>query len=340
MVRIGVIGAGYWGVNLIRNVAGCPATKLVAACDMDSNRLAKVMRDYPGADQLTSVDALLQRQDVDAVVIATPVHTHASLALQAFSKGKHVLVEKPMAHSVADARAMVREAAARKLTLMVDHTFIYGSPVRKMKEVLDQGVGDIHFIDSVRINLGLIQHDVNVIWDLAPHDLSIMDFLVNRPPMRVSAVGTCHTPGDRGHEDVAYLKVDLGQQLVASFHLNWLSPVKIRHFVVGGSRKSIVFNDVLADEKIKVYDRGLDVTNDPEAKRKVLISYRSGDVWSPKLDNTEPLRNLISHFAHCITTGEQPVTDGKAGLRVVQILEAAQQSLKADGAWVDIPYAS
>ena len=215
---------------------------------------------------------------------------------------------------------------------MVDHTFVYSGPVRKIKEIVDSGdLGDIYYVDSVRINLGLFQHDVNVVWDLAPHDLSIMDYLIGRLPKSLSAFGTCHTDSASGIEDVAYLNLDFGDGLLASFHVNWLSPVKIRHFLVGGSRKGLVYNDLSPDEKIKVYDRGITVSQDAEARRGVLIGYRTGDVWSPRIEGQEPLQAMVRHFAECIRDGKTPLTDGEAGLRVVRILEAAQRSIKAQG---------
>ena len=279
MIRVAVIGTGYWGPNLIRNFAACAEMKLVAACDRDGARLEKVLSAYPGVDAVESPEALLARDDVDAVAIATPVSTHAPLALAALQAKKHVLVEKPLAACVRDAEALVRTAKEVERVLMVDHTFVYSGPVRKIKEIVDSGdLGDIFYVDSVRINLGLFQHDVNVVWDLAPHDLSIMDYLVGRLPKSLSAFGTCHADSDGGIEDVAYLNLDFGGGLLASFHVNWLSPVKIRHFLVGGSRKGLVFNDLAPDEKIKVYDRGITLAQDAESRRGALIGYRTGDV--------------------------------------------------------------
>lgn len=332
MLRVAVVGAGYWGPNLIRNFSSCPLTKLVAVCDRDRSRLDKVLLGYPDVDAVESFDAILTRDDVDALVIATPVGTHAPMAIAALRAGKHVLVEKPLASSVRDAEAMVAAAKEAERVLMVDHTFIYSGPVRKIKEIVDSGdLGDIYYVDSVRINLGLFQHDVNVVWDLAPHDLSIMDYLIGRLPKSLSAFGTCHTDSASGIEDVAYLNLDFGDGLLASFHVNWLSPVKIRSFLVGGSRKGLVYNDLSPDEKIKVYDRGITVSEDAEARRGVMIGYRTGDVWSPRIDGVEPLQAMVRHFAECIRDGKTPLTDGEAGLRVVRILEAAQRSIKAQG---------
>ncbi len=332
MISVAVVGCGYWGPNLIRNFSACPDTRLVAVCDRDAARLQQVAAQYPAVETMRDLDELLGRSDIDAVAIATPVRMHAAMAMAALHAGKHVLVEKPLAGSVADAEKMVRLAREKGLTLMVDHTFVYGGPVRKMKELIEEGeLGDIYFIDSVRINLGLFQHDVNVIWDLAPHDLSVLDYLVGRLPRSLSAFGTCHADNQHEIEDVAYLNLDFGNGLLASFHVNWLSPVKVRHFIVGGSKKSIVFNDLEPAEKIKVYDRGITISQDAEAQRQVLIGYRTGDVWSPHIEQTEPLQSMVRHFAECIREGKKPLTDGEAGLRVVRILEAAQRSIKAQG---------
>jgi predicted dehydrogenase len=332
MINVAVVGAGYWGPNLIRNFAACPDTRLVAVCDRDEKRLNKALAPYPGVAGVRELDELLAREDVDAVAIATPVNTHSPMGLAALRAGKHVLIEKPLAGSVPEAEELVRTAREMDRVLMVDHTFIYSGPVRKIKQIVDSGdLGDIYFIDSVRINLGLFQHDINVVWDLAPHDLSILDYLVGRLPKSLSAFGTCHADSVREIEDVAYLNLDFGGGLLASFHVNWLSPVKVRHFIIGGSRKSIVYNDLDPAEKVKIYDRGITVNGDVEARRGVLVGYRTGDVLSPHLDTAEPLMRMVGHFAECIRENKQPLTNGEAGLRVVRILEAAQRSIKAQG---------
>ena len=332
MINVAVVGAGYWGPNLIRNFADCADIRLAAVCDKDETRLQKVCATYPAVEQVHDFDVLLGRPDIDAVAIATPVHTHAPMGLAALAAGKHVLIEKPLADSVRGAQELVNLARQNHLILMVDHTFIYGAPVRRMNTLLDSGeIGDLYYIDSVRINLGLFQHDVNVVWDLAPHDLSIMDYLIGRLPKSLSAFGTCHTDKHREIEDVAHLNLDFGEGLMASFHVNWLSPVKIRHFIVGGSQKSIVYNDLEPAEKLKVYDRGITVLQDEDIRRGVLVSYRTGDVWSPHLEQSEPLQSVVRHFAECIRENKTPLTDGEAGLRVVRILDAAQRSIKAQG---------
>jgi predicted dehydrogenase len=326
---VAIIGCGYWGPNLIRNFMACPDTTVVALCDRDPARLQKCAPGAPAARLVQEVDQIFSSSDVDAVAIATPAATHAPLARAALDAGKHVLIEKPMTLAVRDAEELVSLAAKHKRTLMVDHTYVYSPAIRKIKDLIDTGeLGDIYYVDSVRINLGLFQNDINVLWDLAPHDLSIVDHLLGRLPKSVSAMGTCHTGGDL--EDVGYLNLDFGNNLLASFHLNWLSPVKIRHLIIGGTKKGLVYNDLNPWEPIKMYDRGITV-NETEARRGVLISYRTGDIWSPHVEPGEPLQNLVRHFADCIRTGKKPITDGEAGLRVVRILEASQRSIKAQG---------
>ena len=329
-VAVAVLGCGYWGQNLIRNFATCPATRVAVLCDQDRGRLGQMAALCPEAEQAEDAARVFADPAVEAVALATPVGTHAPLAAAALRAGKHVLVEKPLATSERDAEELVRLAERCGRTLMVDHTFIHSGPIRKIKELIDGGeIGDIYYIDSVRINLGLFQNDVNVLWDLAPHDLSIVDHLLGRLPRSLSAIGSCHTRGDL--EDVAYLNLDFGGSLLASFHVNWLSPVKVRHLIVAGSKKSLVYNDLNPWEPIKVYDRGITVAESAEARRGVLVGYRTGDIWSPHVEPSEPLQNVVRHFAECIRTGQKPLTDGEAGLRVVRILEAAQRSIKAQG---------
>jgi predicted dehydrogenase len=329
-LRVAVVGCGYWGPNLIRNFVTCPSSEVALLCDRDPSRLQQAAAFCPQAELASEFDAVLSNPGVEAVAIATPVATHAPLAAAALRAGKHVLVEKPLAMSQKEAEEVIRLAEACGRTLMVDHTFLYSPAVRRMKELVDAGeLGELFYIDSVRINLGLIQNDVNVLWDLAPHDLSIVDHLLGRLPRSVAATGSCHTGADL--EDVAYLNMDFGGNLLASFHVNWLSPVKVRHLIVAGSKKSLVYNDLNAWEPIKVYDRGISVALGPEARRGVLISYRTGDIWSPHLDQSEPLQNVVRHFTHCVRTGQKPLSDGQAGLRIVRILEAAQRSIKAQG---------
>jgi len=329
-LAVAVVGCGYWGPNLIRNFTACPATRVAVLCDQDPGRLERAADLCPRAELASDAAEVFADPRVEAVAIATPVATHGPLAAAALRAGKHVLVEKPLATSEREAEGLVRLAERCGRTLMVDHTFIHSAPIRKIKELLDSGeLGEVYYIDSVRINLGLFQNDVNVLWDLAPHDLSIVDYLLGRMPRSLSAIGSCHARGDQ--EDVAYLNLDFGGGLLASFHVNWLSPVKIRHLVLAGSKKGLVYNHLNPWEPIKIYDRGITVAEGAEARHTANISYRTGDIWSPHLDATEALQNVVSHFAECIRESRRPLTDGEAGLRVVRILDAAQRSIKAQG---------
>ncbi|HEX7446139.1 MAG TPA: Gfo/Idh/MocA family oxidoreductase [Pirellulales bacterium] len=334
MPQVAVIGLGYWGPNLVRNFHTRPGCRLKACCDVDGRRLDAVRADYPTVDLCDDSGEILADPQINGVVIATPVETHYWLAKAALLAGKAVLIEKPLTADVAQAEELVALADERGLTLMVDHTFIYSPAVAKIKQLFDGGeLGELLFIDSVRINLGLIQPDVNVVWDLAPHDLSIVDYLLGRLPRSVSASGAAHA--GRLQEDVAYLNLDFGGGLIANFHVNWLSPVKLRYTMFGGSRKSVVYNDLETAEKVKVYDRGVDVRgDDPDSRRQRLVDYRTGDVWSPHLSRDEPLARVADQFIECMARGVRPPSDGQAGLRIVRILDAAQRSLRAQGARV------
>jgi predicted dehydrogenase len=330
-VRVGLIGYGYWGPNLLRNIHEARGINCLIVADHDPARLEAVAARYPSVETTTDADHLLTHKSIDAVLIATPVATHYGLARRALELGKHVLVEKPMTAEVEQAEDLVRIAEQHHLALMVDHVFVYSAPVRKMRELLTSGeLGDLLFVDSVRINLGLFQKDVNVVWDLAPHDLSIADYLIGRPPKSLAAFGAAHARQEC--EDVAYLNLDYGNGLIANFHVNWLSPVKLRYTMLGGSKKSLIYNDLDPSEKIKVYDRGITVRGDDvEGRRRLLIDYRSGDVHSPHVPQGEALRTVVEHFAECVRTGARPETDGQTGLRVVRVLDAAQRSIKAQG---------
>lgn len=334
MLTAGVTGLGYWGPNLARNLAASPRTELRWLCDLDDGRLAAIGSRYPASSLSTDYDEVLSDPELDIVAIATPVSTHYELARRAILADKNVLVEKPLAADSAQAEELIDLARERGLVLLVDHVFLYSPSVQKMGELYRSGeIGDIRFIDSVRINLGLIQNDVNVLWDLAPHDLSIIDSLLAREPESVVAVGGSHVAN--GTVDVSYLHLDYGD-IKAAVHLNWLSPVKIRHFMVGGSKKSILYNDLDRSESIKVYDRGVSVNPKPADRRGLLVSYRSGDVLSPKLESFEPLSQMVSHLADCIENGASPISGGEQGLRVVRILEAADRSLEKDGARIQV----
>jgi predicted dehydrogenase len=330
-VGIAVIGCGYWGPNLIRNFSEEPRAQLRWVCDLDEHKLEAIGRRYSSVRTTTHLEEVLEDEEVDAVAIATPVHTHHILARAALQAGKHVLVEKPLADQVALAENLVEEARRCGRILMVDHTFVYTGAIRHLKKLYDEGwLGDLWYIDSVRINLGLFQHDSNVVWDLAPHDLSIVLHLQGKDPVTVQATGACHTGNHV--EDVAYLTLDFGNQLIAHFHVNWLSPVKVRHMIFGGSDRMVIYNDLEPSEKLRIYDRGIEIKADNrEGIYNLLVNYRSGDMWVPALDSTEALQVEIRHFLDCIERGEQPITDGEVGLRVVRILEAAQMSIKAGG---------
>jgi predicted dehydrogenase len=329
MIHVAVIGYGYWGPNLVRNFQGVENAQIVACCDLSVDRLAQAKAKYPMLRTTTDYDAVLTDSSIDAVAIATPVATHYAFARKALEHGKHVLVEKPIAASVAEAESLVEIADKHRLILMVNHTFIYTGAVRKMKEIVECGeLGDLYYFDSVRINLGLIQRDVNVLWDLAPHDIAILDHLVEEKPTSICANGACHI--GNGIENVAYLTVYFDSGLIAHFHNNWLAPVKIRTLLLGGSKKMILYDDIETSEKVKVYDRGIDVST-PEIVHRALINYRLGDMWAPKLDQTEALHLVASEFVNCIETGRRPLTDGMGGLNVVRILEAAEMSIKRRG---------
>jgi predicted dehydrogenase len=327
---IAIVGLGYWGPNLVRNFASVEGGVLRTCCDLDERRHKKLATQYPSVRFTTKFEDILVDAEIQAVAIATPVNMHYELAKRALSAGKHVLVEKPLTMRVDHAEELVALAEKKGLVLMVDHIFVYSPPVLKMKEIVDSGkLGKLFFIDTVRINLGMLQHDVNVVWDLAPHDLSIVDFILGRLPRSLAAFGSTHTGNDI--EDVAYLNLDFGDGLIANFHINWLSPVKVRHIILGGSDQSLIYNDLDISEKIKVYNRGISLPHEPDLKHRLMVSYRSGDVWSPNIGNEEPLSRMAAHFLSCIREGKVPVSDGHAGLRVVRILAAAQRSIKAQG---------
>ncbi len=336
MIRIGIVGYGYWGPNLVRNFADTKGARLVAVADLRPDRLALVQARFPSVTTTTDALAVIRDPANDAVVIATPVASHFELAMAALRAGKHVLVEKPLASSSEEALALIDEAARRHLVLMVDHTFVYTSAVRKIRDLCVSGeLGDIYYYDSVRINLGLFQHDVNVLWDLAVHDLSIMDFVIAARPTAVSATGLAHVAGEP--ENIAYLTMFFPGQLIAHVHANWLAPVKVRRTLVGGSRRMVVYDDLEASEKIKVYDKGISVNPDTENVYQMLVGYRTGDMWAPQLALAEALQVEAAHFIDCIANGRRPETDGEAGLRVVRILEAASRSVAEQGHLVPIP---
>ncbi|MBD2437159.1 Gfo/Idh/MocA family protein [Nostoc sp. FACHB-110] len=334
-INIGVIGYGYWGPNLVRNFAEIPGAKVTSVSDFKPELLAKVQARYPAVNVTTDSRDLLKDPTIDAIAIATPVSTHFDLALAALKAGKHVLVEKPMTTTSEQAMRLIEEAEKRNLVLMVDHTFVYTGAVRKMHDLIaTKQLGDIYYYDSVRVNLGLFQHDVNVIWDLAVHDLSIMNYVLPSQPYAVSATGISHVPGEP--ENIAYLTLFFENNLIAHINVNWLAPVKVRRTLIGGSQRMIVYDDLEPSEKIKIYDKGITLNGNSESVYQMLIGYRTGDMWSPKLDMSEALRTEGLHFIDCITKGDRPITGGEAGLRIVRILEAATQSLKQQGRLIEL----
>jgi predicted dehydrogenase len=331
MLRIGVVGYGYWGPNLVRNFAELPDACVTAVADLNQDRLGLLKRRYPSIEATTDVQGVLNHPEVDAVAIATPVSIHFPLALAALQSGKHLLIEKPMTATSTQALRLIDEAERRKLVLMVDHTFVYTGAVRRIRQLIDEGaLGEIYYYDSTRINLGLFQYDVDVIWDLAVHDLSIMEYIFPEPPVEISATGSKHVNG--ATEDIAYVTALYNGPLIAHLNVNWLSPVKVRRTLIGGSKQMIVYDDIEASEKLKIYNKGVCVNNGQDARHKLLVSYRSGDMYAPQLDLTEALHTMTSHFVNCIRNGGVPVTDGHAGLRVVRALEAATRSMRNHGA--------
>jgi predicted dehydrogenase len=332
MIGIGVVGYGYWGPNLVRNFMSCAGATVVAVADGRPERRAAVEKLYPAVTTFASDDDLIADPRVDAVVIATPVTTHHPIAMAAIAAGKHVLVEKPMTDRPETSRELVAAAARAGVVLMVDHTFVYTSAVRRIAELVRSGeLGKLYYYDSVRVNLGLFQSDVSVIWDLAVHDLSIMDHLLGRAPRTVSATGAAHVPDQP--VNIAYLTCLFDDDLIAHFHVNWLAPVKVRQTLIGGSEKMVVFDDVDMSEKVKVYDKGLVYADQSESSLvQKRVGYRTGDMWAPRLDNVEALAVEADHFVECIVNGTTPITDGSSGLRVVEILDAATRSLALGGA--------
>jgi predicted dehydrogenase len=330
MIRVGVIGYGYWGPNLVRNFAEAAGAQVAAVADRRPERLAQAQARYPAIRVATDHLDVIGDPSVDAIAIATPVSSHFELAYAALRAGKHVLVEKPITASSDQALRLIDEAARRRLVLMVDHTFVFTPAVQKIRELTQAGeLGDLYYYDSVRINLGLFQHDVNVLWDLAVHDLSIMDFVLGRQPVSVSATGLAHVPGEP--ENIAYVTMFFADNVIAHVHANWLAPVKVRRTLLGGSRRMVLFDDLEASEKVKVYDRGISVNASPENVYQMLVGYRTGDMWAPQLAIREALHAEAAHFVECVAQSRAPITDGAAGLRVVRLLEAATQSMKEQG---------
>ena len=335
MIGIGVIGYGYWGPNLVRNFSDVSGCRVVAVSDMRSDRLAQVQQRYPTIKTTTDYRELFTDSTIDAVVVATPASSHFDLAMQALHAGKHVFLEKPLTTSVEQGERLVEYAACCQRIIMVDHTFVFTGAVRKIKELVETDqLGQLYYYDSVRVNLGLFQNDVNVLWDLATHDIAIMDYILGMQPTVVAATGIAHIAGQP--KDVAYLTCLFSGNLIAHFHVNWLSPVKVRRTLIGGARRMILYDDVEPSEKVKIYDKGIALSTDAESKYQLLVSYRTGDMSAPQLDTTEALRLEAIHFVECINQNKTPLTDGHVGLRVVRILEAASQSLAQGGRPVEL----
>jgi predicted dehydrogenase len=335
-LRVGVIGYGYWGPNLVRNFAEVPGSQIWAVSDTRPERLAMAHARYPAVTVTTDFHALIGDPAIDAVAIMTPVSTHFELARQALEAGKHVMVAKPIATSAEQATQLIETADRLKLVLMVDHTFLYTGAVRRIKELVESGsLGRLYYYDSVRVNLGLFQHDVNVLWDLAVHDLSIMDFVLGEQPRAVAATGAAHIPGQP--VNIAYLSCLFDNNVMAHHHVNWLAPVKVRRTLICGDRQMIVYDDLEPSEKVKVYDKGITLNNGAEPVYESLIGYRTGDMWAPKLSLVEGLRVEIQHFLECIRQGRTPISDGRAGRRMINVLEAATRSMARRGEPVELP---
>src|SRR6059058_4186280 len=331
MVRFGVIGYGYWGPNVVRNLTSLEGSELMAVCDKSPAARRRLQKTHPGIAVATEASEILGSADIDAVAVVTPVWTHYELAKAALENGKHVFVEKPFTSNTAQAEELIELAAKKNLKIMVDHTFLFTGAVKKIRELVDEGtLGKLYYYDSTRVNLGLFQHDINVIWDLAPHDLSIMDYLIKEKPTAVIATGQKHL---NGHEDIAYITIYFGDKMIAHLNVNWLSPVKVRTTLIGGEKKMLVWNDLEADEKIKIYDRGVQITN-RQGLYDLLVNYRSGDMWAPQLEQVEALRQELTYFMDCISNDRTPMNGGPAGLRVVKMLEAANKSLRKRGSLV------
>ncbi|MFO0359304.1 MAG: Gfo/Idh/MocA family protein [Flavobacteriales bacterium] len=336
MINVVIIGFGYWGPNLVRNFSSIPDVRVKLVVDLRPERLQVARANYPQIETSTDIDSIWKDPEVDAVVVATPVFTHFELAKKALESGKHVLLEKPMTDTVAHALELIELSQKFNKVLMVDHTFLYTPAVQKMKQLIDDGtIGNIKYFDSTRINLGLIQQDVNVLWDLAPHDISILDYLINDVPVSVNATGVSHI--HNGIENIAYLTVNYQSSIIGHFNCSWSSPVKIRMMLVGGDKKMIVFNDMEPTEKIRLYDTAHSVSSDEE-KQRVLVDYRVGDVFIPKLGSAEALSGMARDFISAITAGTTPIASWKSGLNTIKILEASQKSIKQGGKEIKIEH--
>jgi len=329
MISFGVIGYGYWGPNIVRNLSSLEKASVSVISDKLPAARARAQKAHHGIRVTADASEVILSTEIDAVAIITPVWTHFELAKAALENGKHVFVEKPFTSDSAQAEELINLAAVKNLKIMVDHTFLFTGAVRKIKQLLQEGaLGKLYYYDSMRVNLGLFQHDINVIWDLAPHDLSIMDYLIGERPEEIVATGQSHL---NGHEDVAFITLYFPNEVIAHINVNWLSPVKVRTTLIGGETKMLVWNDLEADEKVKIYDKGVQVKNE-EGLYNLLVNYRSGDMWAPHLEQVEALRVELAYFVDCIVNDQSPFNDGQAGMRIVKMLEASSQSLRHHGA--------
>ncbi len=330
-MNFGVIGYGYWGPNIVRNLMSLDGSHVGAIAEISPAARARAQKAYPGVKVTSNASEVITSPEIDAIAVVSPVWTHYELTKAALENGKHVFVEKPFTSTAAQGEELVNLAAQKNLTIMVDHTFLFTGAVKRISQLIDEGaLGSLYYYDSTRVNLGLFQHDINVLWDLAPHDLSIMDHLIKTSPEAVVATGEGHL---NGHADVAYMTLYFPERVIAHINVNWLSPVKVRTTLIGGEKRMLVWNDLEADEKVKVYDKGVQITSQ-EGVYDLLVSYRSGDMWAPQLEQVEALRQELSYFVECVTTGQEPSNNGHAGLRVVKMLEAASESLSKRGSLV------
>jgi predicted dehydrogenase len=330
-MNFGVIGYGYWGPNVVRNLASLEGSQVLAIAEISPTARKRAQKAYPGVLVTANASDIILSTEIDVVAVVSPVWTHYELAKAALENGKHVFVEKPFTSNAQQGEELINLALQKNLKIMVDHTFLFTGAVRKISELLDEGtLGNLYYYDSTRVNLGLFQHDINVLWDLAPHDLSIMDYLIKTSPEAIVATGERHL---NGYEDVAFMTLYFPERVIAHINVNWLSPVKVRTTLIGGEKRMLVWNDLEADEKVKVYDKGVKITN-REGVYDLLVNYRSGDMWAPQLEQIEALHKELEYFVSCISSGQEPFNNGCAGLRVVKMLEAANESLKTKGSLV------
>jgi predicted dehydrogenase len=330
-MNFGVIGYGYWGPNVVRNLVSLEGSKVLAIADVSQTARARAQKAYPGINVTPDASEVISSVDIDAIAIVSPVWTHYKLTKAALENGKHVFVEKPFTSNTEQGEELINLAQQKNLRIMVDHTFLFTGAVKRISELIKEGtLGKLYYYDSTRVNLGLFQHDINVLWDLAPHDLSIMDYLIDGSPEAVVATGQSHL---NGHEDVAFMTLYFPEKVIAHINVNWLSPVKVRTTLIGGEKRMLVWNDLEADEKVKVYDKGVKITS-REGVYELLVNYRSGDMWAPQLEQGEALRQELTCFVDCVSRGQEPFNDGCAGLRVVKMLESASKSLSKGGSLV------